>query len=83
MIWYSKHPPIYCFPDDIWIREEDKKSFRMTQYCFESDDEKIAYTKKTHICKNQMNRINNEKNITSNICNVQNNEHKPLKRTEK
>lgn len=51
MIWHSKHPPIYCFPGDIWIREEDKKPFRMKENCFESNDETIEYTKKTVRCK--------------------------------
>ena len=51
MIWYSKHPPIYCFPGDIWIREEDKKTFLMKEDCFESNDEKIEYSKKTKMCK--------------------------------
>ncbi len=60
MIWQSKHPPIYCFPGDYWIRETDKKTFRMKQNCFESNDEIIPYEKKQKLCKSALQGENND-----------------------
>jgi len=50
MIWISKYPPIYIFIGDIWMRETDKKKFRMRFSCFLANDEVVKFTDKTKLC---------------------------------